>query len=77
MSLCTTAHPDSPVVEAPVADSPSVVHLIRDHATALANALLVVRLAAGDDARLLSALEMADRQARALFALAGELRDPA
>jgi hypothetical protein len=58
-------------------DSPSVVHRIRDHASALANALQLVRMTAGDDLRLANALDLADRQAKALVALADELHDPA
>lgn len=54
-------------------DSPSVAHLIRDHASALLNALQLARMHARDDARLLDALELADRQAKALVALAGKL----
>lgn len=59
------------------ADAPSIAHRIRDHAGALANALQLVRLTAGDDPRILNALDMADRQARALVELAAEVRDPA
>jgi hypothetical protein len=68
----------APVVETPDrADSPSVAHRIRDHASALSNALMLVRLAAGSDPRLLNALDIADRQAKALVALADELHGPA
>jgi hypothetical protein len=59
------------------ADAPSIAHRIRDHASALANALQLVRLTTGNDPRLADALDMADRQAKALVALADELRDPA
>lgn len=78
MALCTIARPRTQGVAIPdPGGSPSVGHRSRDHATALVNALRVVRLAAGDDPRLLKALDIADRQARALAALAGELHGPA
>lgn len=59
------------------ADSASVAHHIRDHATALGNALQLVRLTAGNDPRVANALDLADRQAKALVALADELQDSA
>ena len=59
------------------ADSPSVAHRIRDHASALANAFQILRLTAGTDPRSAEVLDMADRQAKALVELAAELHDPA
>ena len=66
--------PDDPTPDR--ADSPSVAHSIREHATALASALRVVRLTAGDDPRLAEVLDIADRQAKALGSLADKLHDP-
>ena len=66
--------PDAPTPER--ADSPSVAHRIRDHATALASALQVARLTAGNDPRLAEVLDTADRQVKALVSLADELRAP-
>ena len=57
--------------------SPSVAHRIRDHAAALGNALQLVRMTIGSDPRVANALDLADRQAKSLVALADELQDPA
>ena len=63
---------------APRPESPSVVaHDIRDVGTALANALQVVRLVAGDDTRVTQALRLAERQVPALARLADRLEGPA
>jgi hypothetical protein len=57
--------------------SAEVIHYIRDHLGALTNALRVVRLAANNDPRMLTALDMADRQSKCLTELADRLQDQA
>ena len=57
------------------AEPVEILPFIRDRLAALTNALRVVRLAAGNDPRVLNALDMADRQARDLAGLADGYHD--
>jgi hypothetical protein len=66
-----------PAPEAPpVADAPVRAEHVRDHVTALANALHLIRLTAGNDQWVLAALDLADRQLAALMILATAVPDP-
>lgn len=64
-----TKTPPAPRPEGPAA----VAHDLRDRATALSNALQVVRLVAGDDPAVVTALRLAERQLPELTRLATRL----
>jgi hypothetical protein len=65
-AVTRASEPDHNDKDLDLADAAEVVHFIRNRLAPLSNALQVIRLAAGNDPRILAALDVADRQVTAL-----------
>ena len=79
MLIPTTRSPPSPAgaTAAEPGAPATVAHRIRDRVSALAYALEVIRMTAGDERKIGACLDLAGRQLDALAHLANELDEPA